>query len=313
MLTYFLRRLVATIPVIAVVALVVFTILYVAPGDPATIMAGDSASPADIERTRQSLGLDKGYVTRFSIWATHALNGDLGTSIYSKVPVSVLIGQRLLPTVSMIVLTLLISIVIAVPLGVVAASFHRTSVDRFAMLIAVLGFSVPSFVVAYVLAYYFGLSLRWLPIQGFVPPTSGFWRYLSSIILPSAALALLYIALISRITRSAMLDILSQDYVRTARAKGLSERVVVFIHALKNAAVPITTVTGLGFASLLGGAVVIETVFAIPGVGQLMVSSILARDYPVIQGLLLLFSIAYVLVNLCVDLLYAVFDPRIRY
>jgi peptide/nickel transport system permease protein len=313
MLRYVVHRLLATIPVIAIVALVVFSMLYIAPGDPAVIMAGDSASQADVERVREELGLNKDYVTRFGIWSGHVLTGELGVSIFSKIPVTTLIGQRLLPTASLIVLTLLIALLIAVPLGAAAAALHRSSTDRFAMLLAVLGFSVPSFVVAYVLAYNFGLKLRWLPIQGFVPPSAGLWRYVSSIILPAGSLSFLYIALISRITRSAMLEVLRQDYIRTARAKGLNEIVVVFLHALKNAAIPISTVIGLGFASLLGGAVVIETVFAIPGLGQLMVSSILARDYPVIQGVLLLFSITYVIVNLCVDLLYAVFDPRIRY
>ncbi len=313
MLAYAVRRLLSTIPVILVVALVVFSILYVAPGDPAVIMAGDGASPTDIARIRAELGLDQGFVTRFVLWSGSVLHGDLGTSVYTKLPVLTLIGQRLLPTISMVIFTLLIAVVVAIPLGAIAARKHGALSDRVAMLTAVMGFSIPSFVVAYVLAYYFGLKLRWLPIQGFVQPSVSFGRYLASITLPSLSLSLLYIALISRITRSAMLDVLSQDYIRTARAKGLSETVVVFLHALKNAAVPISTVVGLGFASLLGGAVVIETVFAIPGLGLLMVNSILARDYPVIQGVLLMFSLTYVLVNLLVDILYAAFDPRIRY
>ena len=313
MLNYAIRRTISTIPVLIIVALIVFSILYVAPGDPATLMAGDNATPADIVKLRTSLGLDKDYLSRFSLWSLDVLNGKLGSSVYSKLPVTHLIGQRLLPTISLIVLTMLIAVAIAVPLGALAATRHGSFVDRFAMLTSVLGFSVPSFVVGYALAYVFGLHLGWLPIQGFTPPSDGFGSYLASLVLPSTALASLYIALISRITRSAMLDVLSRDYIRTARAKGLDEFVVVFLHALKNAAVPISTVIGLGFASLIGGAVVIETVFAFPGLGLLMVNSILARDYPVIQGVLLLFSICYVLVNLGVDLLYAVFDPRIRY
>lgn len=313
MLKYAAYRIVATIPVIIVVALVVFSVLYVTPGDPAYVMAGDNATPAQIEAIRQDLGLDRDFLTRFSIWSGHVLSGDLGVSLYSKLPVTHLILQRLFPSASLIVLTLVLAIGIAVPLGVLAASRHGTWIDRLAMLISVIGFSVPSFVVGYVLAYTFGLQLRWLPIQGFTPPSAGFGAYVASVLLPACSLALLFIALISRITRSTMLDVLNQDYVRTARSKGLSERVVVYVHALKNAAVPISTVIGLGFASLLGGAVIIETVFAYPGLGLLMVNSILARDYPVIQGILLMFSIAYVLVNLGVDLLYAVFDPRIRY
>lgn len=313
MLNYVIGRILATIPVIIVVALFVFSLLYVTPGDPAAIMAGDNASAADVARVRTELGLDQGFIPRFSEWSLNILSGNFGTSLYTKLPVTHLIGQRLLPTISLLVLTLLIAILIAVPLGAVAAARHGTSVDRIAMLFSVLGFSVASFVVGYVLAYTFGLQLRWFPIQGFSPPSAGIGKYLSSLVLPSIALSFLYMALISRITRSAMLDVLGQDYIRTARAKGLSEFMVVFVHALKNAAVPISTVIGLGFASLIGGAVVIETVFAIPGLGLLMVNSILSRDYPVIQGVLLGFSMAYVIVNLIVDLLYAAFDPRIRY
>jgi len=313
MLSYTLRRIIATIPVIVVVAIVVFSLLYVIPGDPAIVMLGDNANPEAIAKLQTELGLDKPYAVRFLGWCANILSGDLGTSHYTKLPVTHLIGQRLLPTVSLMVATLLITILVAVPLGAVAAAFHGTWLDRLAMLISVLGFSVAAFVIAYVLAYNFGLKLRWLPIQGFTSPSVDFSKYLQSIVLPSISLSFLYIALISRITRSSMLDVLGQDYIRTARAKGLSETVIIFLHALKNAAVPISTVIGLGFASLIGGAVVVETVFAIPGLGTLMVSSILSRDYPVIQGVLLMFSITYVLVNLAVDLAYALFDPRIRY
>ena len=313
MLTYALRRILATIPVVVVVAFIVFSILYTIPGDPAVIMAGDNATASDIARVRTELGLEQGYLTRFTEWSVNILRGDFGTSLYTKLPVTHLIAQRLLPTVSLLVLTLFIAIFTAVPLGALAAARHGTIIDQFAMLVSVLGFSVAGFVVGYVLAYVFGLTLRWFPIQGFSPPSNGFGNYLSSLVLPAVSLAFLYIALISRITRSAMLDVLNQDYIRTARAKGLSELKVILPHALKNAAVPISTVIGLGFASLIGGAVVIETVFAIPGLGLLMVNSILSRDYPVIQGVLLMFSMTYVMVNLAVDLLYAAFDPRIRY
>ena len=313
MLSYVLRRIAATIPVIMVVAFVVFNILYLTPGDPAMIMAGDNATPADVARVRAELGLDNGYVQRFSDWAVNILHGRLGTSFYNRMPVTQLIQQRLPPTLSLLVLTLLITVVTAIPLGALAAARHGTAVDHLAMLVSVLGFSVAGFVVGYVLAYVFGLTLEWLPVQGFSPPSEGFGNYLASLVLPAVSLSFLYVALTSRITRSAMLDVLNRDYIRTARAKGLSEFAVILPHALKNAAVPIATVLGLGFASLIGGAVVIETVFAIPGLGLLIVNSILSRDYPVIQGVLLMFSMAYVLVNLAVDLLYAVFDPRIRY
>jgi len=313
MWTYVLKRLLTTIPVIVVVAFIVFSILYATPGDPALILAGDNATPQQVEEVRQRLGLDKDFISRFYEWSGSVLAGDLGTSLYTRLPVVTLIGQRLLPTVSLVVLTFLIAIFVAVPLGVVAATRHGSWVDRLGMIVSVLGFSVPVFVVGYVLAYTFALKLGWLPVQGFASPQNGIWPFISSLILPSTALASLYVALISRITRSAMLEVLGQDYIRTARAKGLGEMIVVFLHALKNAAVPISTVIGLGFASLLGGAVVIETVFSIPGLGLLMVTSILSRDYPVIQGVLLLSSITYVILNLLIDLLYGLFDPRIRY
>jgi peptide/nickel transport system permease protein len=313
MVSYALRRIFATVPVIVVVAFIVFSLLYLTPGDPAVVMLGDNATPETIAKLHLELGLDQPFIVRFWTWSLNILSGEFGVSHYTKLPVTHLIGQRLLPTLSLMVATLVLSIAIAVPLGAVAAAFHGTWIDRSAMLVSVLGFSVAAFVIAYVLAYNFGLKLRWLPIQGFTPPSVDFVKYLRGLVLPSISLSFLYIALIGRITRSSMLDVLGQDYIRTARAKGLSERAVVFVHALKNAAVPISTVIGLGFASLIGGAVIIETVFAIPGLGTLMVSSILSRDYPVIQGVLLMFSITYVLVNLVVDLAYALFDPRIRH
>lgn len=311
-LTYAARRVLATIPVMAVVALFVFSLLYIAPGDPAAIIAGDQASPEQVARIRAGLGLDQPFLIRFGDWAWHIAQGDLGRSIFTNLPVATMIGQRIEPTLSLMVLTLLLSVSTAVPLGVLAAWTHGSLLDRLVMLGAVLGFSVPVFVVGYLLAYVFALQLDWLPVQGFVPIARGFWPFLRSLILPSVALGGIYIALIARITRAAMLEVLSQDYVRTARAKGLGHGSVLFVHALKNAAVPIVTVIGLGVALLIGGAVVTETVFAIPGLGRLTVDAILRRDYPVIQGVVLLFSVAYVLVNLAVDLLYIVFDPRIR-
>ena len=312
MLAYAIRRVLATIPVMAVVALFVFSLLYIAPGDPAAIIAGDQATPEQVARIRAGLGLDRPFLVRFGDWAWHVAHGDLGHSIFSNLPVTTMIGQRVEPTLSLMVLTLVLSVAIAVPLGVLAAWKHGSLLDRAIMLGAVLGFSVPVFVVGYLLAYVFALQLEWLPVQGFVPIERGLWPCLRSLILPSVALGGIYIALIARITRAAMLDVLSQDYVRTARAKGLGSGAVLFVHALKNAAVPIVTVIGLGVALLIGGAVVTETVFAIPGLGRLTVDAILRRDYPVIQGVVLLFSLTYVLVNLAVDLLYTVFDPRIR-
>jgi peptide/nickel transport system permease protein len=313
MLTYVIRRVLATIPVMAVVALFVFSLLYIAPGDPAAVIAGDQATPADVERIRQSLGLDRPFLIRFGEWCWQILHGDLGTSIFTNLPVANLIAQRIEPTLSLMAVTLVFAVCIAVPMGVVAAWKAGTWIDRAIMAFAVLGFSVPVFVVGYLLAYIFALQLDWLPVQGYTPLSNGLWPWLENLILPAVALGSVYVALIARITRAAMLEVLQQDYIRTARAKGMGQTDLLFVHALKNAAVPIVTVIGIGVALLIGGAVVTETVFAIPGVGRLTVDAILRRDYPVIQGIVLLFSFVYVLVNLVIDLLYTVLDPRIRY
>jgi peptide/nickel transport system permease protein len=313
MLAYAARRVLATIPVMLVVALFVFSLLYLAPGDPAAIIAGDQATPADVERIRASLGLDRPFVVRFGEWVWNIAHGDLGTSIFTNLPVTQMIEQRIQPTVSLMIFTLVLSLLIAIPMGVLAAWKHGGWLDRLVMLSAVLGFSVPVFVVGYLLAYIFALELDWLPVQGFTPIENGFWPFLKSLVLPAVALGGVYIALIARITRATMMEVLSQDYVRTAKAKGVGQVTILLVHALKNAAVPIVTVVGIGVALLIGGAVVTESVFAIPGLGRLTVDAILRRDYPVIQGVVLLFSFTYVLVNLVVDLLYTLFDPRIRY
>jgi peptide/nickel transport system permease protein len=313
MLAYCLRRVLATIPVMAVVGFFVFSLLYIAPGDPAAIIAGDQASPEDIIRIHHSLGLDRPFLVRFGSWSWDVLNGNLGVSIFTNLPVTHMIAQRVEPTVSLMILTLIISISIAVPMGVVAAWKQGTLIDRAIMLVSVFGFSVPVFVVGYLLAYVFALQLDWLPVQGFTSISQGLWPCVRTLILPAVALGLIFIALLARVTRATMLEVLSQDYVRTAKAKGVGQYPILFVHALKNAAVPIITVIGLGFAALIGGAVVTESVFAIPGLGRLTVDAILRRDYPVIQGVVLLFSGVYVLVNLLVDLTYTLFDPRIRY
>src|SRR5436309_2243628 len=313
MVSYILRRVLSTLPVMGIVALFVFSLLYIAPGDPAAVIAGDQASPADVERIRQSLGLDRPFLVQFGSWLWHILHGDLGTSIFTNLPVSAMIAQRIEPTFSLMAITLVLTILVAVPLGVVAAWKAGSWVDRIIMAFAVFGFSLPVFVVGYVLAYVFALEFDWLPVQGYTPLAEGFWPWLQHLILPAIALGCVYIALIARTTRAAMLEVLQQDYIRTARAKGLGQRGILFVHALKNAAVPIVTVIGIGVALLIGGAVVTETVFAIPGIGRLTVDAILRRDYPVIQGIVLMFSFLYVLVNLAIDLLYTVLDPRIRY
>jgi peptide/nickel transport system permease protein len=313
MLAHIVRRIVATIPVMAIVALFVFSLLYIAPGDPAAVIAGDQASPEDIEKIRIGLGLDRPFLVRFGEWSWSILQADLGTSMFTGLPVTKLIAQRLEPTLSLMVVTLILAVTIAVPMGVIAAWKAGTWIDRALMAFAVFGFSVPVFVVGYILAYVFALELEWFPVQGYTPLAKGFGPWLNNLVLPAVALGGVYIALIARITRATMLEVLSQDYIRTAKAKGVGSRTILFLHALKNAAVPIVTVIGIGVALLIGGAVVTESVFAIPGLGRLVVDAILRRDYPVIQGVVLLFSFVYVLVNLGVDLLYTAFDPRIRY
>jgi peptide/nickel transport system permease protein len=313
MFAYIVRRILATIPVMAVVALFVFSLLHLSPGDPAVIIAGDTATLEDIARIREKLGLDQPLYIQFGTWVWDLLHGDLGISIFTNLPVSKLVAQRVEPTIALTISTLIISVLAAIPMGVLAAWKAGSWIDRMVMIFAVIGFSVPVFVLAYLLIYVFAISTDLLPVQGFVSIRDGFLPFLSHITMPSLALAIVYIALIARMTRASMLDVLAQDYIRTAHAKGLANDKVLVGHALKNAAIPIVTIIGIGVALLISGVVVTETVFAIPGLGRLTVDAILRRDYPIIQGIILIFSAAYVLINLIVDLSYTFLDPRIRY
>ncbi|NJO21772.1 MAG: ABC transporter permease [Sphingomonadales bacterium] len=313
MLAFIIRRLLSTVVVMAIVAVFIFLLLHLSPGDPAAIIVGDNATPAQIDAVRKQLGLDDPLAVQFVRWVSGVLTGDLGTSIFSHEPVNKLIGQRIEPTVSLALTTLLLAVVIAVSFGVLAAWKVGTWVDRFVMVLSVLSFSVPVFVVGYLLIYVFSIKLGWLPVQGYAPLDEGVLVWARHLVLPSIALGLAYVALIARITRTAMLDVLSEDYIRTARAKGVATGPVLMKHALKNAGVPIVTVIGIGVALLIGGVVITETVFNIPGVGRLVVDAISQRDYPIIQGVTLLFSGVYVIVNLLVDLSYTLLDPRIRY
>jgi peptide/nickel transport system permease protein len=313
MLREIVRRLVATIPVMAVVAIAVFALLHVTPGDPAIIIAGDYASADDIARIRAKLGLDQPFLTQVGLWLGRVARGDLGTSIYSGLPVTTLIGQRAEATIALTLFAMAISVAVAVPVGILAAWKKGSLLDRAVMVCAVSGFSMPTFWLGFLLVYVFALTLHWLPVQGFQPIERGLWPFLRHLILPALTLSLVYMALIARMTRASMLGVLGEDYVRTAFAKGLAPRRVLVRHALKNASLPIVTIIGLGFALLIGGAVVTESVFALPGLGRLTVDAIIRRDYPVIQGVILVVSGVYVLVNLGIDLLYVVLDPRIRY
>ena len=313
MFAYLVRRILATIPVMGVVALFVFALLHLSPGDPAVIIAGDTATLEDIARIRTALGLDQPLYVQFGSWVWKLMHGDLGISIFTNLPVMTLIKQRVEPTVALTLSTLLVTIPIAIPLGVIGAWKAGTWVDRVVMVFAVIGFSVPTFVLAYILIFTFSVNLDLLPVQGYNGIADGFLPFLSHIVLPSVTLGLFYAALVARITRASMLDVLSQDYVRTAQAKGLATGRVLIGHALKNAAVPIATIIGIGIALLISGVVITETVYAIPGIGRLTVDAILRRDYPIIQGVILLFSAAYVLINLAIDISYTFLDPRIRY
>jgi peptide/nickel transport system permease protein len=313
MLGYLLRRVFAAIPVMGVVALVVFLLLRLTPGDPAAVLAGDNATPAQLEHIRASLGLNEPLYVQFITWINKLLHGDLGVSLISNVPVLKMIGQRVEPSISLAVATIILSVLVAVPLGVIAAWKQGTWIDRFVMGLSVLGFSVPVFVIGYVLMQIFAIDHRWLPVQGYKSIFDGFGPFFQRIVLPTLSLSFIYVALIARMTRTSMLDVLGEDYVRTARAKGIGEIPVLFRHALRNAAVPVITVIGTGFALLISGVVVTESVFNIPGIGRLTVDAVLARDYPVIQAMILLTSLLYVTINLLIDVAYTLLDPRIRY
>lgn len=313
MLAFISRRLIATIPVMGMVALVVFAILRLTPGDPAAIIAGDSATPEQLQQIRQSMGLDKPIYLQFLIWLWQLLQGDLGHSLISGVPVLGMVADRVGPSLALATFTIVFSVLVAIPLGVIAAWRQGKLLDRAVMAFSVLGFSVPIFVTGYVLILVFSLKLGWFPVQGYKPPGDGLWQFIQGMVLPTLALSTIYVALIARITRTSIIEVMGEDFIRTARAKGLTEGKVLMQHALRNAAVPIVTIIGIGVALLISGVVVTESVFNLPGLGRLVVEAVLARDYPVIQGLILLFSFAYILINLVVDVLYTVFDPRIRY
>ena len=313
MLPYIGRRLLATIPVMAVVAVVVFLLLRLTTGDPAAIIAGDNATSQDVAAIRARLGLDRPIVLQFGIWLASILRGDLGESFFFKKTVAELIAQRLEPTLALAVCTLVLAVTLAVPLGVLAAWRRGTWIDRVVMGFSVLGFSVPVFVVGYLLIYLVAIQLAWLPVQGYQRLADGFGGFIVRLILPSITLAVIYVALIARITRASVLEVLNADHVRTARAKGLRERVVVVKHTFRNALIPIVTVAGVQLGQLMAGAIVLESVFALPGLGRLALGAISARDLPVVQGVTLFVASSIVVINFAVDVAYGFLDPRIRY
>jgi len=313
MLAYVLRRILAVFPVMGVVVLFVFVLLRLSPGDPAAIIAGDYATPQAIEKIRVSLGLDQPLHVQLGVYLASLSRGDLGRSLHSKLPVRTLIAQRLEPTLMLSLTTLAFAVGLAVPLGILAAWRAGTWVDRAVMVVAVGGFSIPVFWLGFLLIYGFAVKLDVLPVQGYVSYAEGLGPFLRHLALPTLTLGLIYMALLARITRASMLEVLGQDYVRTAYAKGQRSRAVLFGHALKNAAVPIVTTIGTGLTLLISGVVITESVFAIPGLGRLTVDAVLQRDYSIIQGVTLMSSAVYVVVNLVVDLSYTLLDPRIRY
>ena len=310
---YVLRRVLAVIPVMLVVATVAFVLIHLAPGDPASVIAGPYAAAEDIATLRHQLGLDEPLPIQLVRWYGRLLRGDLGNSIFLRRPVTEAILDRLEPTLLLTTWATLIAVLLGVPAGIVSARHHNTAVDQSLMGLALLGLSIPNFLLGLLMILVFGVWLGWLPVAGYVPLDSGVWLNLRSLLMPSLALGLVQSALIARITRSSMLDVLREQFVLTGRAKGLTERAVVYKHALKNAIIPTLTVIGITFALLIGGAVVIETVFNIPGLGRLIISAVLRRDYPVIQGVVLLIAVTYTAVNLLVDLAYLAVDPRVRY
>jgi peptide/nickel transport system permease protein len=313
MLAYSIRRIIATIPVLFVVSIIIFLLLHLGPNDPAAVIAGDFAQPEHIERIREKLGLDRPLYVQYFEWLGRLLQGDLGSSIFNDRQVSDLIMQRVEPTLALTISTITFAVLIGVPMGVVAAWYAGRWIDRTVMVFAVAGFSLPVFVLGYLLVFGFALSLKILPVQGYTSISEGFLPFARSLVLPTLSLGMIYVALIARMTRASVIEVLDQDYIRTARAKGLATPPILLIHALKNAAIPIVTTIGLGIALLISGVVVTESVFALPGLGRLTVDAIVRKDYPVIQGVLVVFTVVYVLVNLLIDLSYSLFDPRIRY
>ena len=313
MKVYVLRRVLAVVPVMLVVATVAFVLIHLAPGDPASIIAGPDAGADEIARFRHQLGLDEPLPVQLVRWYARLVRGDLGESIFLRRPVLQAIVERMEPTLLLTLTGTLVAVLIGVPAGVVSARYHNSAVDQGLMAAALVGLSIPNFLLGLLMILVFGVWLGWLPVAGYVPLEDGWLATLRSLAMPALALGLVQSALIARITRSSMLDVLREQYILAGRARGLAERVVVYKHALKNAIIPTLTVIGITFALLIGGAVVIETVFNIPGVGRLIVSAVLRRDYPVVQGVVLLIAVAYTMINLLIDLAYLVIDPRIRY
>jgi peptide/nickel transport system permease protein len=306
------RRLLRAVPIILIVAVLTFMLMHLLPGDPAAVIAGSDASVEAVERIRVQLGLDRPLLTQLVIWITHLARGDLGTSLMLNQTVLSAVLERVPVTASLSAVALVITIPFGIAFGVVAAYFRGTWIDQAVMMLALLGVSVPSFWIAILSVIVFSVTLGWLPSSGYVPMSQGLWPWLAALLQPATILALFQIGFLARMTRSAMLDVLDHDYIRTARAKGMGEWRTIAKHAFRNTLIPVVTVTGIILSLLIGGSVVLEQVFALPGVGRLVVQGILSRDYPLVQGVMLLFAVTFVVLNLLVDVLYTVVDPRVR-
>ncbi|WP_099354030.1 ABC transporter permease [Fredinandcohnia onubensis] len=312
MLKYIVQRLFSLLPILLVVAIVVFFLAHLTPGDPVTVLLGDEASEETKAELRKELGFDLPLYTQFFLWFKGVIIGDLGDSYFLKMPVTQAFFEYLGPTLSLAIISQIIAIIVALVLGVFAAKKRGTFMDQAVMGISLFGISVPSFLVGLFLILIFSVQLQWLPVAGYRPLSDGFWEHLRYLILPAIALGMMQAALIARMTRSSMLDVMKTNYIKTAKSKGLHPNKITFKHALRSAFIPILTVIGESFGTLITGAAVVETVFNIPGIGQLIVNSIERRDFPVIQGTVLMITVTYVLLNLVIDLLYGVVDPRVR-
>jgi len=307
-----LRRLLATVPVLLLVTAGVFALLHLTPGDPVDAMMAESADASAKESLRRELGLDRPIAVQYAAWMGRLLRGDLGRSIRNGEPVLENVSRRIRPSLQLALLAMAIALTIAFPVAIASAVRHNTGVDRLGTTFALFGICMPNFLLALLLIFVFGVTLRWLPISGYLDPLEEGWSGLRSLILPAVTLGLALAAVITRTLRSSLLEALAEDYVRTARAKGLSEWVVIRGHVLKNALIPVVTVLGLQLGTLIGGAVITEYVFALPGIGRLVVDAVFARDYPLVQGVILLIALGFIVSNLLVDLLYGYIDPRIR-
>lgn len=312
MLNFIIKRLFSLIPVLFIVSVVVFLLVHITPGDPASVILGPEANPEEVAELREELGLNRPILEQYFVWIGDIVRGDLGTSLFMKQPVLTAFFEHLGPTLSLAIMAQTFAIIIALPLGVLSAKFRGSFLDQTFMGLSLVGISVPSFLLGLFLILLFGVELRIFPVAGYKPLSVGFAEHIRYLILPAIALGAMQAALISRMTRSSMLDVLSSNYIKTARAKGVKELIITVKHSLRNAFIPILTIIGQTFGSLVAGAAVVETVFNIPGIGQLIINSVERRDFEVIQGSVLLIATSYVLINLIIDLLYGFVDPRLR-